>query len=57
MVIEHNMDVILNADYIVDIWLEWWDKWWNLVFSGKIEELIKDKKSLTWESVRKYLES
>lgn len=57
LVIEHNMDVILNADYIVDIWLEWWDKWWNLVFSGKIEDLIKDKKSLTAESVRKYLES
>ncbi|MDD5212936.1 MAG: excinuclease ABC subunit UvrA [Candidatus Gracilibacteria bacterium] len=57
LVIEHNMDVILNADYIVDIGLEGGDKGGNLVFSGKIEELIKDKKSFTGESVRKYLNS
>ncbi|MDD4151334.1 MAG: excinuclease ABC subunit UvrA, partial [Candidatus Gracilibacteria bacterium] len=57
LVIEHNMDVILNADYVIDIGLEGGDKGGNLIFSGKLEDLIKDKKSYTAGSVRKYLES
>jgi len=28
LVIEHNMDVIVNADHIIDIWPEGWDHWW-----------------------------
>lgn len=55
LVIEHNMDVIKNADYIIDIWLEWWDKWWELIWFWSVEDIIKCKKSYTWDAIRKYI--
>lgn len=55
LVIEHNMDVIINADYIVDIWPEWWDKWWELLVAWKVEDIRKCKKSFTWQAIDKYL--
>jgi excinuclease ABC subunit A len=55
LVIEHNMDVIVNSDYIIDIWLEWWDKWWELIISWTVEEVSKNKISFTAEAIRKYL--
>ena len=36
VIIEHNLDIIANADYIVDIWPEGWDLWGNVVFSDWI---------------------
>jgi excinuclease ABC subunit A len=57
LVIEHNMDVIVNADYIIDIWPNWWDKWWELLVSGDLETIKKSKKSYTWEAIRKYLKN
>jgi len=57
LVIEHNMDVILNADYIIDIWAEWGDKWWELVVEGNIEKVSKDKKSYTAEAIKEYLKN
>ena len=54
LVIEHNMDVITNADYIIDIWPEWWDKWWELVAEGEIKDIIKTENSFTWQAVKKY---
>jgi excinuclease ABC subunit A len=56
LVIEHNMDVIVNSDYIIDIWLEWWDKWWELIISWTVEEVSKNKISFTAEAIRKYLD-
>ena len=55
LVIEHNMDVILNADYIIDIWLEWWDQWWDLLGCGTIDDIKKLKKSYTADAIKKYL--
>ncbi len=55
LVIEHNMDVILNADHIIDIWPEWWYKWWNLVCFWTVEEVSNNKESFTAEAIRKYL--
>jgi len=40
LVIEHNMEVITNSDYIIDIWLEWGDKWWTLMCQGTLDEVI-----------------
>lgn len=54
LVIEHNMDVIVNSDYIIDIWLEWWDKWWELIFAWTLEEMKKCKKSYTKDAIEKY---
>ena len=53
IVIEHNMDVIKCADWVIDIGPEGGDKGGNLVFEGTPEEMIKDKKSYT----AKYLKS
>ncbi len=54
VIIEHNMNIILNADYIIDIGPEWWDKGGNLVASWDIETIKKCKKSYTWQAIIKY---
>lgn len=47
IVIEHNMDVIKMADYIVDLGREGGREGGNIVFSGTPEALIKCKESYT----------
>ncbi len=54
MVIEHNMDVILNADYIIDIWPVWWDLWWELMVAGSVEDIMNCEESFTWIAIKKY---
>lgn len=56
LIIEHNMEVILNADHIIDIWPEWWDMWWNLVVTGSVSDIKECKKSYTWQAIKKYFE-
>ncbi len=55
LVIEHNMDVIINADHIIDIWPHWWDKWWELMVFGTVEDIKNCEKSYTGEAIIKYL--
>ena len=55
LVIEHNMDVILNSNYIIDIWPNGWDNWWNLVVAWDIETIKKCESSFTWKAIKKYL--
>ena len=52
IVIEHNLDVIKCADWIIDIGPEGGDKGGYIVFEGIPEDLVKCKKSFTG----KYLE-
>ena len=52
LVIEHNLDVIKNADYIIDLGPEGGDKGGNLIFSGPLSELLKCKDSHTAEVLR-----
>ena len=47
VVIEHNLDVIKSADWIIDLGPEGGDGGGNLVFEGVPEELIKIKESYT----------
>lgn len=47
VVIEHNLDVIKCADYIIDLGPEGGDKGGNLVVAGTPEEVMQCKKSLT----------
>ncbi len=47
VVVEHNMDVIKCADYVVDLGVEAGDKGGNLVFEGSPEELAKREDSYT----------
>jgi excinuclease ABC subunit A len=47
IVIEHNMDVIKCADWVIDIGPEGGDKGGKVVFEGVPEDLIKEKNSYT----------
>lgn len=55
LVIEHNMDVIKMADYIIDIGYEGGKGGGKLVAKGTPEEVSKDKKSYTAKFLRKEL--
>ena len=45
--IEHNIELIKCADYIIDLGLEGGKKGGELLFQGTPEELITNKKSFT----------
>lgn len=47
VVIEHNIDLIKCADYIIDLGLEGGKNGGNLIFQGTPEELARNKKSYT----------
>jgi excinuclease ABC subunit A len=47
IIIEHNLDVIKTADYIIDLGPEGGDKGGELVACGTPEEIVKIKKSYT----------
>ncbi len=47
IVIEHNIELIKCADYIIDLGLEGGKNGGNLIFSGTPEDLARNKKSLT----------
>ena len=47
LVIEHNLDVIKCADYVIDIGPDGGDKGGSLVFAGTLEALIECKTSIT----------
>lgn len=54
LVIEHNLDIIANADAIIDIGAEGGDKWWNLVFAGPRDKILKVENSYTAKALNKY---
>ncbi len=56
VVIEHNLDVIKTADYIIDMGPEGGDKGGTLLSKGTPEEVAKDKKSYTGHYIKKMLE-
>ena len=47
IVIEHNLDVIKSADYLIDMGPEGGRRGGELLFAGTPEEMIKSKKSFT----------
>ena len=55
VVIEHNMDVIKCADYIIDLGPDGGDKGGNLVFEGTPEDLALCKESVTGSYLRQKL--
>ena len=56
VVIEHNLDVIKTADYIIDIGPEGGDKGGTVIAKGTPEEVAENKKSYTGVYVKKMLE-
>ena len=55
IVIEHNLDVIKTADYIIDLGPEGGDKGGKIVACGTPEEVAKCKKSYTGQYLEKVL--
>ena len=55
VVIEHNLDVIKTADYIIDIGPEGGDKGGTVVAKGTPEEIASNPASYTGQYVSKYL--
>lgn len=55
IVIEHNLDVIKNADYIIDLGPEGGDKGGQIVAQGTPEEVAKNPNSYTGQFLKKVL--
>ena len=55
IVIEHNLDVIKCADWIIDMGPEGGDAGGNVVFAGKPEDLLKCKESYTAKFLKEKL--
>lgn len=56
VVIEHNLDVIKSADYIIDLGPEGGDKGGTIVAQGTPEEIVKVKASYTGKFLKPMLE-
>lgn len=57
VVIEHNLDVIKSADYIIDIGPEGGEKGGEIIAIGTPEEVSKNKKSYTAKYLKKILDA
>lgn len=55
IVIEHNLDFIKSADYIIDIGPEGGDRGGEVIGTGTPEEITLNKKSYTGEFLKKVL--
>ncbi len=55
LIIEHNMDVIKCADYVIDLGPEGGDRGGNLVCEGTPEEIAQCKKSITGKFLKEEL--
>jgi len=57
LVIEHNMDMIKSADWVIDIGPEGGDKGGHIVFEGTPENLVNEKTSYTGKYLKDHLTS
>jgi len=55
LVIEHNMDMIKSADWVIDIGPEGGDKGGNIVFEGTPEDLVNESASYTAKYLKAHL--
>lgn len=55
LIIEHNMDVIKMADYVVDIGLEGGEKGGQIIAEGTPEQIASDKRSFTAKFLKEEL--
>ncbi|MDR6302171.1 excinuclease ABC subunit UvrA [Mesonia maritima] len=55
IVIEHNMELVKCADYVIDLGLEGGNKGGNLIATGTPEEVAKNKKSYTAKYLKEKL--
>jgi excinuclease ABC subunit A len=55
VIIEHNVEIIKSADYVIDLGPEGGDKGGYLLFQGKPEDLLQCKESYTARALKKHL--
>ena len=55
IIIEHNLDVIKCADYIIDLGPEGGNKGGQIIATGTPEEIVKNSKSITGKYLKEYL--
>ncbi len=55
IIIEHNMDIIKSADYVIDIGPEGGDKGGEVVAKGTPEDIANNSKSYTGHYLKKHL--
>lgn len=55
VVIEHNLDLIKTADYIIDLGPDGGNNGGEVIATGTPEEVVKNKKSYTGKFLKKYL--
>jgi excinuclease ABC subunit A len=55
LVIEHNLDMIKSADWVIDIGPEGGEKGGKVVFAGTPEDLVKCKDSYTGDFLKRHL--
>ena len=53
VIIEHNLDIISNSDYVVDLGPEGGSEGGEVVFAGTLEQLRSSKQSHTAQALRK----
>ena len=56
IVIEHNLDLIKTADYIIDLGPEGGEKGGQIIAVGSPEQIVKNEQSYTGQFLKKYLE-
>ena len=56
IVIEHNLDLIKTADYIIDLGPEGGEGGGEIVAVGSPEQIVKNERSYTGRFLKKYLE-
>jgi len=54
LVVEHNLDVIKNTDWIIDLGPEGGEKGGRVIFEGEPQKIIQEKKSYTGQYLRKF---
>ena len=55
LIIEHNMEIIKSADYVIDLGPDGGDRGGNLVVAGTPEEVVQCKESLTGQYLKEKL--
>lgn len=52
IIIEHNLDVITNSDYVIDLGPEGGDAGGEVIYNGPLSGLLKEQKSYTAQALR-----
>ena len=53
--VEHNLDVIKNCDYVIDLGPEGGDEGGSVVFQGSVQDILKNTASYTGKYLREYM--